>query len=82
MGRRQTVLASVHNVMVSLVFLLVFLVAPLSAILSALTTSSATFRGAKSSQLLWVLLPWFLGFIAAGYYWSFVFPRLRATKNQ
>jgi hypothetical protein len=68
--------------MVSLVVVLVFLVALLSAILSALTTSSATFRDAKSSKLLWVLLPWFFGFIAAGYYWSFVFSRLRAAKNQ
>ena len=82
MERRQTVLTSAHNVMVAPVVVLLFLVAPLSAILSALTYSSATFRGAKSSKLLWVLLPWFFGFIAAGYYWSFVFPRLRATKNQ
>lgn len=66
----------------SLVLTLLFVVAPLTAIISALVTPSANFRAASSNKLLWVLLPWFFGFIAAAIYWGFVYPRLKAVRNR
>lgn len=75
-------LATNYGGLSSLFLALLFVVAPLSAILSALTTPSATFRQAKSSKLLWVFLPWFFGFIAAGCYWVFVYPRLKAVRSR
>lgn len=56
---------------------LIFVVAPLASIMSAALTPSERFRAIGKSKALWVLLPFILGFFAAGYYFAFVRPRLR-----
>ena len=61
--------------------LLVFVVAPLATVLSAAMTPSERFRAIGKSKALWVLLPFFLGFLAAGYYFSLVRPRLRRGRG-
>jgi len=51
------------------------------AIISAAMTPTQTFRNASSNKVLWVILPFFFGFIAAVIYWSFVYPRLRRARG-
>ncbi len=44
-------------------------------------TPSSTFRAANSSKALWIVMPLFLGVIAAGIYWLFVQPRLKRVRR-
>jgi hypothetical protein len=60
-----------------LIEFLVFVVAPLACVASAALTPSQRFRAVGKSKALWVLLPFILGFLAAGYYFLFVRPVVR-----
>jgi hypothetical protein len=62
-------------------YILIVLVIPLSAIISAATIPGQNFRNASSNKVLWVILPFFFGFIAAVIYWSFIYPRLRRARG-
>ncbi|GEM_PF-2926024 len=62
-------------------YILIVFVIPLSAIISAAMTPTQTFRNASSNKVLWVILPFFFGFIAAVIYWSFIYPRLRRARG-
>lgn len=60
-----------------LVLFVLFVVAPLASFFSAVLTPSSRFRAVGKSKALWVILPYLLGFFAAGYYFAFVRPQLR-----
>jgi hypothetical protein len=67
--------------MAGALYFLVAIVAPLSAIIGAATVPSQTFKDANSNKVLWVVLPFFLGFIAAVIFWSYIYPRLRRARG-
>jgi predicted MFS family arabinose efflux permease len=63
------------------ILLLIGLIIPLASIGDALITPSSLFRRANSNKLLWVVLPFFFGFIASGIYFAYVRPRLKMVKH-
>lgn len=63
------------------ILLLIGLVIPLASIGDALITPSSVFRRAKSNKLLWVVLPFFFGFIASGIYFAYIRPRLKMVER-
>lgn len=66
----------------SLALALVVLILPIVTIVYVGLTPSSLFRATSSNKLLWIVLPFVLGFFAVIIFWSLIFPRLRATKQE
>jgi hypothetical protein len=45
------------------------------------TTPSAVFMRAGSNKVVWLVLPLLFGFLAAGYFYMFVSPRLTVASE-
>ncbi|HVB70398.1 MAG TPA: hypothetical protein VND83_02710 [Acidimicrobiales bacterium] len=67
---------------VAFVFLgLVWYVLPFFAILRAATFPSTAFREIGRNKTIWVVLPLVLGFLAAAYFYAFVYPQLKVVAH-
>jgi uncharacterized membrane protein HdeD (DUF308 family) len=54
---------------------------PLYTIIDAATKSSDAFRAADSNKTLWIVLPFFFGFLAAIVYLTAIRPKLKAASQ-
>jgi hypothetical protein len=60
---------------------LLWYVLPFFAILRAATTPTPVFVLVGRSKVAWVVLPFVFGFLAAAYFYAFVYPSLKAAAH-
>lgn len=60
---------------------LLWYVLPFFAIVRAVTTPTAAFAQIGRSKVVWVVLPLVFGFLAAAYFYAFVYPSLKVAAQ-